>query len=175
MNAHSALWGTQLLALPMAQVGMEDAKLIQRELERGPVTIQLTIDNKTSGETTVNNVVKVPNAALRFKPDLPANQLRALYQKFGIPEEGDGTKAGDGSAPAKSGTGPKNDAHVVWKLVSGKTLEPVRIKTGITDHTNTELLQTLNGNLKPGDALITGVAKDGGSDKSPGPGGPRRP
>jgi carboxypeptidase Q len=57
LNAHSALWGTQLLALPMAQVGMEDAKLIQRELERGPVTIQLTVDNKTSGETTVNNVV----------------------------------------------------------------------------------------------------------------------
>jgi hypothetical protein len=63
----------------------------------------------------------------------------------------------------------------VWKLVSGKTLEPVRIKTGITDHTNTELLQTLNGNLKPGDALITGVAQSRGSDKSPGPGGPRRP
>jgi carboxypeptidase Q len=57
LNAHSALWGSQILALPMAQVGMEDAKLIQRELERGPVTIQLTIDNKTSGETTVNNVV----------------------------------------------------------------------------------------------------------------------
>ncbi|MEY2577777.1 MAG: hypothetical protein QOI49_601, partial [Verrucomicrobiota bacterium] len=54
-------------------------------------------------------------------------------------------------------------------------LEPVRIKTGITDHTNTELLQTLNGNAKPGDALITGVAQGRGSDKSPAPGGPRRP
>jgi HlyD family secretion protein len=124
---------------------------------------------------TVNNVVKVPNAALRFKPDLPANQLRALFQKFGIPEESDSTKAADGSTPAKSGSGPKNDARVVWKLVSGKTLEPVRIKTGITDHTNTELLQTLNGSVKPGDALITGVAQGRGSDKSPGPGGPRRP
>ena len=123
---------------------------------------------------TVNNVVKVPNAALRFKPDLPPNQLRALFQKFGIPEEGDGAKA-DGSTPAKPGSGPKNDARVVWKLVSGKTLEPVRIQTGITDHTNTELLQTLNGSVKQGDALITGVAQSRGSDKSPGPGGPRRP
>ncbi|MEY2577184.1 MAG: HlyD family secretion protein, partial [Verrucomicrobiota bacterium] len=112
---------------------------------------------------TVTNVVKVPNAALRFKPDLPPNQLRALYQKFGIPEEGDGTKTNDGSAPAKPGSGPKNEARIVWKLVSGKTLEPVRIKTGITDHTNTELLQTLNGNAKPGDALITGVAQGRGS------------
>jgi carboxypeptidase Q len=57
LNAHGMLWGTGLLPLPGAEVGMEDAKLIQRELERGPVTIQLTVENKTSGETTVNNVV----------------------------------------------------------------------------------------------------------------------
>jgi Zn-dependent M28 family amino/carboxypeptidase len=36
---------------------MEDVKLIQRELERGPVTIQMTIENKTSGEIKVNNVI----------------------------------------------------------------------------------------------------------------------
>jgi carboxypeptidase Q len=57
LNAHGGLWGAKLLPLPAAEVGMEDAKLIQRELERGPVTIQLTIENETSGETTVNNVV----------------------------------------------------------------------------------------------------------------------
>ena len=124
---------------------------------------------------TVTNVVKVPNAALRFKPDLPAHQLRSLCRKFGIPEEADGSKAGDGSAPAKPGSSPKNEARIVWKLVSGKVLEPVRIKTGITDHTNTELVQTLNGSVTPGDALITGVAQGRGSDKPPGPGGPRRP
>jgi carboxypeptidase Q len=57
LNAHGIGWGAALLPLPAAEVGMEDAKLIQRELERGPVTIQLAIENKTSGETTVNNVV----------------------------------------------------------------------------------------------------------------------
>jgi carboxypeptidase Q len=57
LNAHDGVWGAKLLPLPVAQLGMEDAKLIQRELERGPVTIQLTIENKTTGETTVNNVV----------------------------------------------------------------------------------------------------------------------
>ena len=143
---------------------------------------------------TATNVIKVPNAALRFKSDLPPNELRALYQKFGIPEEGErapsgsdakgpsagrgpgGPKAADGSrAPTKPATGPKNEARIVWKFVSGKTLEPVRIRTGITDHTNTELLQTLNGSLKPGDALVTGVAQSRGSDKAAGPGGPRRP
>jgi hypothetical protein len=57
INAHSGLWGSKLVPLPGAQVGMEDAKLIQRDLERGPVTVHLTIENKTSGQTTVNNVV----------------------------------------------------------------------------------------------------------------------
>ena len=57
LNAHGGLWGTKVLPLPGAEVGMEDAKLIQRELEHGPVTIRLTVENKTSGETTVNNVV----------------------------------------------------------------------------------------------------------------------
>src|SRR6202795_372183 len=57
LNAHGGLWGAKLLPLPGAELGMEDAKLIQRELERGAVSIQLTIENKTSGETTVNNVV----------------------------------------------------------------------------------------------------------------------
>jgi carboxypeptidase Q len=57
LNAHDGVWGAKLLPLPVAEVGMEDAKLIQRDLERGPVSIQLTIENKTSGETTVNNVV----------------------------------------------------------------------------------------------------------------------
>jgi HlyD family secretion protein len=135
---------------------------------------------------TAKNIVKVPNAALRFKPDLPANEIQALYRKFGIPEEGEGAPSGNNAiapdrkakgpggspAPDAPASGPRSDARIVWKLVSGKTLEPVRIKTGITDHTNTELLQTVNGALKPGDALTTGVTQSLGGDKSA---GPRRP
>src|SRR5208283_778380 len=33
LNAHDGVWGAKLLPLPVAQLGMEDAKLIQRELE----------------------------------------------------------------------------------------------------------------------------------------------
>ena len=57
LNAHDGLCGARLLPVPAAEVGMEDSKLIQRELERGTVTLQMTIENKTSGETKVNNVV----------------------------------------------------------------------------------------------------------------------
>ncbi|MBZ5654755.1 MAG: M20/M25/M40 family metallo-hydrolase [Acidobacteriia bacterium] len=57
LNAHDLLWGARMLPVPAAEVGMEDGKLIQRELEHGPVTIQLSLENKISGETKVNNVV----------------------------------------------------------------------------------------------------------------------
>ena len=133
---------------------------------------------------TATNVIKVPNAALRFKPDFAPSQVQGLYRKFGIPEEAEGASghiavrtpsAGAASAPGKSVSGPKNEARLVWKLISGKTIEPVRIKIGITDHTNTELLQSLNGSLKSGDALITGAAPGRSSEKATGPTGPRRP
>ena len=57
LNAHSSGWGAKTLALPAVQLGLEDAKLIERELARGPVRVHITVENKTSGETTVNNVV----------------------------------------------------------------------------------------------------------------------
>src|SRR6202790_570293 len=50
---------------------------------------------------TATNVVKVPNAALRFKPDLPPNEIRALYQKFSIPQDGEGApSASDAKSPS---------------------------------------------------------------------------
>ena len=113
------------------------------------------------------NVVKIPNAALRFKPDLSLSELHQLYQKAGIPDEGD--------APAKSKTKStsKSDTRIVWKLRSAKTIEPVSITTGITDHTSTELVQVTHGSLNAGDAVITGVAQSGAEAKASG--GPRRP
>ena len=57
LNAHGALWGARLLPLPAVEVGMEDSKLIERDLERGPLTVQITVENKSSGEKKVNNVI----------------------------------------------------------------------------------------------------------------------
>jgi hypothetical protein len=65
--------------------------------------------------------------------------------------------------------------QVVWKLRPDKSLEPVRIRTGITDHTFTEMVQPLNGNLKAGDELITGVAQGRASNSAPRMGGPASP
>jgi HlyD family secretion protein len=50
------------------------------------------------------NVVKIPNGALRFKPDLSDSERSLLYAKYGIKESGRATAAGrlsaDGDTPA---------------------------------------------------------------------------
>lgn len=57
INAHAWLWGAKALPIPVAEIGMEDGKMLQRLLEQGPVTVRIMLDNKLSGETQVNNVV----------------------------------------------------------------------------------------------------------------------
>jgi HlyD family secretion protein len=156
------------------------------------------------------NVLRVPNGALRYKPDMPADQLRALYAKYGLSSgqrngsqagaqgsagPANGAGSGDTGAAAKqrrsqadggqtggagAGTGqqrtPRVDVAVVWKLLPDKTLEPVRIRTGITDHTLTGVAQVLNGQLNEGDELITGsIAASPGAARAPGMGGGQRP
>jgi HlyD family secretion protein len=117
---------------------------------------------------TATDVVKVPNGALRFKPDMTADQLSAALQQAGISAgqggkgargAGNGTKSG---RAAQGGSSPSGSAQavmaVVWKMDANKKLAPVQIKLGLTDHTNTEVAQVLKGELNVGDALITGAA-----------------
>jgi HlyD family secretion protein len=128
---------------------------------------------------TAANVTKVPNSALRYKPDLSADEIRALYQKYGIPEpaaERPQSAKAQATPGGKSAEGPaKYDTQVVWKLLPDKSLEPVRLRTGITDHTFTEMIQLLNGELKAGDDLVTGVAQSRASSGAPRMGGPSAP
>src|ERR1700680_1283402 len=127
---------------------------------------------------TVQNVVKVPNTALRYKPPMPPEQILAIYRQYGI--EGGELKASDGNEVATAahvppgGPGspraPKSDSAVVWKLHADNTLEPVKISIGITDHAFTEVRAVLKGELKPeDDVVIRSVAP-----KAQGPGSLRR-
>jgi len=100
---------------------------------------------------TANDVEKIPNGALRYTPDLTAQQMSALYQKYGI-------AAGKGRS-RKSGQSQDQPATaVVWKMDSSKQLQPVQIQLGITDHTTTEVAQVMKGSLDPGDQVVTGAA-----------------
>lgn len=104
---------------------------------------------------TATDVVKVPNGALRFTPDLTADQISALYQKVGIAASGAGRKGGKS---AQAASGQQASTAVVWKLNADKSLEPVQIKLGITDHTTTEVAQVVKGSLNPQDQVVTGSA-----------------
>jgi HlyD family secretion protein len=104
---------------------------------------------------TANDVIEAPNAALRYKPDMSSAEIQAAMQKIGA--TGGGRRAGGQQ------TGNSSVA-MLWKLAADKTLQPVIVKTGITDHTNTEIAQVLKGDLQQGDELVTG--KMGGSTQS---------
>jgi len=155
---------------------------------------------------TARNALRVPNGALRYKPDMKAEDIRALYQKYGLarteqardsneaPNAGGASGkqyrarnqgeqgGGDTTQPKTDNTQPRTphlDVAVIWKLRPDKTLEPVRVRTGITDHTVTEVAQVLSGQLNEGDQLVTGAMTAAASSGSrpPGMGGggaPRR-
>jgi len=127
---------------------------------------------------TVQNVVKVPNTALRYKPAMAPEQILEIYKQYGI--EGGERNSADAAravsaaqaAPGNPGAAraPKADSAVVWKLHLDNTLEPVKISIGITDHAYTEMHAVLKGELKPGDdVVIRSVAS-----KTQGPGALRR-
>jgi HlyD family secretion protein len=109
---------------------------------------------------TVERVLKVPNTALRYKPPLSLEEVSAVYAKYGI-EASPASRADEGSGSEKSGpvaaTGAraaKRDTAVVWKLHKDNTMEPVKISLGITDHSYTEVVSLLKGELKEGDDLV---------------------
>lgn len=148
------------------------------------------------------NVLKVPNGALRYRPD----DAQAILAKYGMGQGAAGT-TGSAQAGAQRGTGGangggqaqrqpsggqggdaidkmpsprevKSENVTVWKLRQDGTMEPVRLKIGITDRTMTEVQAVLKGELKEGDPLVIGssaVSRASAGAGAPRPGGPGGP
>lgn len=97
------------------------------------------------------NVLRVPNAALRFRPS-----------------EGEGAAPRAARAARPAGAGAERDPtlRTVHVLVKDQ-LEPREIKIGLSDGGTTEVV---TGELKEGDAVVTGIEGMGNS----GPPGARR-
>jgi HlyD family secretion protein len=103
------------------------------------------------------NTIEIPNPTLTFKPNIPRPQLQQLYQQYNISREASTTHLGGW--------------QVVWKLSSKKELIPVAVQCGITDYSNTQLLQ---GDIHEGDVLVIAQqAQPGatGGQRPPGFGG----
>ena len=130
---------------------------------------------------SASDAVKIPNGALRFKPDIPDADRKALYAKYNVPDTSaggaaKGPKSGGGGSNKAGGGGPRpvrNDAGVVWKLLADKSLQPVPLKIGVTDFTFTEMKE---GSLQPGDLLVIGQWSGQGGPAAPSKaGGPLGP
>lgn len=90
-----------------------------------------------------DDVLRVPNAALRFRPppDL-------LAQSGAAPGGGNRSKSAAGEGTRQPST---PDRRTVWVLREEKPV-PVRIRTGISDGSFTEVVE---GEIKAGDVVIT--------------------
>ena len=169
-----------------------------------------------------NDTVKIPNGAMRFKPEMTEEERKELLAKFNISEDGPGAgqrRAGaggaggaggrpaggngggeaasgapgkggmmrrgggegepGGGAPSRMGGGSqRDDWATVWKLLPNKSLEPMRVKLGVTDFTFTQMVE---GSLQAGEELVIGqssknsTAQQQGGSRPPGMGGPSGP
>jgi HlyD family secretion protein len=124
------------------------------------------------------NALRVPNAALRFNPQLSPEEMRKIYEEMRqemMARRGGATPSGQpnaerssqgegrqdsqqrsqfpgGMGSARPGNGRQQLSRVWIEDEKGK-LRPVFIKTGVTDNSNTEIVW---GDLKEGQLLITG-------------------
>jgi HlyD family secretion protein len=156
--------------------------------------LTITIDER-------NNVVKVPNAALRFTPQATTaqdNQNRANRSgqgaRGGTAQQGanantaantnaDGAgaqqSAGGRGASFAPPTAPvlEGQTRRVWVLGADGKAQPRRIKVGLSDGASTEVVE---GELKEGDVVVTGQTVNGsqraqsGAQSAPGFGGAPR-
>lgn len=148
------------------------------------------------------DVIKIPNGALRFKPEMSDEERSALLERYGLrsPRAGEGTveakektegeekgeeeekteaearprrspderarlrqqwmarrqQAGAGGGPSRqptSGPGATGSYQIVWKLNPDSSLQPLRVRTGLTDFAFTVMEE---GSLKPNDQLVIG-------------------
>lgn len=115
-----------------------------------------------------NDVVRIPNAALRFKP--PKDEVRDKTRK---PEErkAAASASGETAKPAQAGAGEQRGEGArqrkpptrVYKVGPDGELLAVDIQTGIASNQFTELL---SGDVKPGDDLVVRDMLDKGAKKS---------
>jgi len=133
---------------------------------RPSMTANITIDVATD-----HDVLRIPNAALRFKPspsEAGAPGAAAGAQRAGGEAGGAGRAGGAGTGTPGAGapprptlagslprTGRRESGPTVYLLQPDGTLKPARIHPGITDGQYTEIRPD---DLKVGDVVVTGLA-----------------
>ncbi len=159
-----------------------------RQVRLAPINVQNVV--------TYNVVVAVDNRDLRLKPGMTANVAIVVAQKDDVLKVPNSAlrfvpprvnQAGRESKPVKTQSGqhgtPPGGSSVpvsrsIWRQGADGELESVQVQTGISDGSATELV---SGSLSEGDQVIVGIEQSRGerkgSDLPPGfgSGGQRRP
>jgi HlyD family secretion protein len=142
----------------------------------GRLRPQMTAD-VTIEVATVHDVLRVPNAALRFRPTeesdveaaAPAGAAAASRPPGAVggaagarraqggagPDGGQRPEGGRRAQGAVAEAGPTGPARVVYRLAPDGKLQPVPIRTGLTDGRVTEVV---SGGLEEGDRVVVGLA-----------------
>ena len=142
----------------------------------------ITIDER-------NNVLKVPNSALRYRPQTTNQSQRGTGQNGQGQGQGQGQSQGQRRSQQNAdGSGGQGDritpstapvlsgqTRLVWVMGSGQNPQPRRIVVGLSDGTSTEVV---SGNLQEGEVVIIGENISGDSkptttQTAPGFGGQR--
>ncbi len=123
---------------------------------RPKMTANVTID-----VANVQNVLRLPNAALRFKPEnAPAAAGRQASSSAGPGPERAAAQMGE-RRPGFTGAAGfgerqrRQPGQTVWLLVANNQLKAAQIRTGITDGHYTEVV---SGDVKEGDNVVIGLA-----------------
>lgn len=123
--------------------------------------------NVTFDVASVKDVLRVPNAALRFRPPTDGNEKEKSASggggdpmaRAGRSGSAGGLAGAAGQMPGGRRKGAAAKTQTVYLLVGGekekKTLKPVEIRTGISDGRFTHVV---SGDLKPGDPVVVGIA-----------------
>ena len=143
----------------------------EQKLKPGMTTnLTFTIDER-------NDVLKVPNAALRFTPQDVGQRTGTGGNGNGQGRRQQGANGGNGGSnqSARSGNGGDvqfaratdpvlaGQTRMVWVLGQDGTPQRRRIKIGLTDGASTEVVE---GNLVEGEMVITGQTLSSGAAKS---------
>ncbi len=168
-----------------AYPGMSFAGIV-KQVRLAPISVQNVV--------TYNVVVSVDNADLRLKPGMTANVSIVVAQKDQVikvpnaalrfvPPKGEGSPRDVGGRSSKGDTarpvtldGRTMVTRTVWKQTEDRELVAVPVQTGISDGSSTELM---SGSLAEGDLIVIGIERSGderrGNELPPGFGSPPRP
>ncbi|HEV8610554.1 MAG TPA: efflux RND transporter periplasmic adaptor subunit [Thermoanaerobaculia bacterium] len=135
------------------------------EVQNPDLMLRPTMTANVSIEVArARDVLRIPNAALRWKPEVKAGAsteeaAARLGQGGGtaaMARQVDQSRGGGGQGSGRRGRGAARAQQTVYKLPTGKEEPaPVEVKTGISDGRFTQVVE---GQIASGDTVVTGLA-----------------